>query len=84
VDKRAGTALYDAIARVKALLRRATGEASPRNEAGPLRLDPAALELHAAGAVHRVTPLESRLLQLLLANAGQPVSTEQPRNQTNL
>lgn len=64
------------IARVRALLRRVGSEAAPRNEAGPLRLDPAALELHAAGAVHRVTPLESRLLQLLIANAGQAVTTE--------
>jgi DNA-binding response OmpR family regulator len=64
------------IARVKALLRRATGDAVSRHEAGSLRLDPAALELHAAGTVHRVTPLESRLLQLLIANAGQAVSTD--------
>ena len=64
------------IARVKALLRRATGDAPPRNEAGPLRLDPAALELHADGIVHRVTPLESRLLQLLIANAGHAVATD--------
>ncbi len=64
------------IARVRALLRRAGGEPVPRNEAGAVRLDPGALELHVGDAVHRVTPLESRLLQLLIANAGQAVSTE--------
>jgi DNA-binding response OmpR family regulator len=64
------------IARVKALARRAGGDASYKTEAGPFRLDPNALELHVSGATHKVTPLESRLLQLLIANAGQAVPTE--------
>jgi len=64
------------IARVKALLRRAGSDASYRTEAGSFRLDPNALELHVGSAVHKVTPLESRLLQLLIANAGQAVTTE--------
>jgi DNA-binding response OmpR family regulator len=64
------------IARIKALLRRTGGEAPPRYRAGALRLDPGALELHVGDAVHRLTPLESRLLQLLIANAGQAVSAE--------
>ena len=64
------------IARIKALLRRTGGEAPPRYEAGALRLDPGALELHVGNTVHRLTPLESRLLQLLIANAGQAVTAE--------
>ena len=64
------------IARVKALLRRAGNAVDDHSSAGPYRLDPAALELRLGTVVHRVTPLESRLLQLLIANAGQPVTTE--------
>jgi DNA-binding response OmpR family regulator len=64
------------IARVKALLRRAGTDSTYKSEAGPYRLDPNALELHVGSATHRVTPLESRLLQLLIANAGQAVTTE--------
>ena len=64
------------IARVKALLRRAGSDTAFNSEAGPYRLDPNALELHVGAVTHRVTPLESRLLQLLIANAGQPVTTE--------
>ena len=64
------------IARVKALLRRSGAKGTARSEAGAFRLDHAALELHLGEATHRVTPLESRLLQLLIANAGQPVATE--------
>jgi DNA-binding response OmpR family regulator len=64
------------IARVKALLRRSGIETVPKSEAGPYRLDHAALELHVGAQLHRVTPLESRLLQLLIANAGQPVATD--------
>ena len=64
------------IARVKALLRRAGNAVDDHSSAGPFRLDAAALELRVGPIVHRVTPLESRLLQLLIANAGQPVTTE--------
>ncbi len=64
------------IARVKALLRRAGTDATYKSEAGPYRLDPNALELHVGSTTHRVTPLESRLLQMLIANAGQAVTTE--------
>jgi DNA-binding response OmpR family regulator len=64
------------IARIKALLRRAGTDATYKSEAGTYRLDPNALELHVSGVTHRVTPLESRLLQLLIANAGQAVATD--------
>jgi DNA-binding response OmpR family regulator len=64
------------IARVKALLRRAGTDSTYKSEAGPYRLDPNALELHVGSTIHRVTPLESRLLQMLIANAGQAVTTD--------
>jgi DNA-binding response OmpR family regulator len=64
------------VARVKALLRRAGVEPGGRTQVGELRLDSGALELAIGPARHRVTPLESRLLQLLLANAGKPVSAD--------
>jgi DNA-binding response OmpR family regulator len=64
------------VARVKALLRRSGSGIAQHHGAGSIRLDAAALELHVGGTTHRVTPLESRLLQLLIANAGQAVSAE--------
>jgi DNA-binding response OmpR family regulator len=65
------------IARVKALLRRSGAELVSKSEAGAFRLDHALLELRVGEQVYRVTPLESRLLQLLISNAGQPVATDQ-------
>ncbi len=64
------------VARVRALLRRSGTAAAPRSAAGPIRLDPSALELHVGESRYRVTPLETRLVQLLIANAGQAVTTE--------
>ena len=64
------------IARVHALLRRAGSGAAVRTAAGSFRLDANALELHVGDRVQRVTPLEARLLQLLIANAGQTVPTD--------
>ncbi len=64
------------VARVKALLRRAGAAAPQVSAAGSIRLDPSTLELHVGSTTHRVTPLESRLLQQLIADAGRPVSAE--------
>jgi DNA-binding response OmpR family regulator len=64
------------VARVRALLRRAGGEGSPSIEAGGIRLEAAALELHVDGKLQRLTPLEARLLQLLLAQPGQAVAAD--------
>jgi DNA-binding response OmpR family regulator len=64
------------VARVRALLRRAGSESSPSVEAGALRLDAPALELHVGGQVQRVTPLEARLLQLLMSQPGKAVPAE--------
>ncbi len=64
------------IARVKALLRRAGVPQGGTSESGTFRLDGTALELRIGAERFRVTPLETRLLQLLIAHAGQPVATE--------
>ena len=65
------------LARVKALLRRAGIEAGDAVEAGRVTLD---LESHAisiaGGAPLRLTRLETRLLQILVAQAGHVVSAE--------
>ncbi|MCC7463525.1 MAG: response regulator transcription factor [Gammaproteobacteria bacterium] len=64
------------IARVRALLRRAGVEPAGASESGDFRLDGETLELRIGTTRWRVTPLESRLLQLLIANAGQAVATD--------
>lgn len=65
------------LARVKALLRRAGLESGGAATAGPFALD---LEAHALrvgdAAPVRLTKLETRLMQILVANAGHVVSTE--------
>jgi len=65
------------LARVKALLRRAGLETGGAMSAGGLSLD---LEAHALqvrdAAPVKLTKLETRLLQILIANAGHVVSTE--------
>ena len=65
------------LARVKALLRRAGIETGGPMTAGRLSLD---LEAHAlgigSGPALRLTKLEVRLLQILMANAGHVVGTE--------
>jgi len=65
------------LARVKALLRRAGREVTDAVASGTLSLDANELTLHGLprGPV-RLTPLESRFLQLLLAHAGRTVSAE--------
>jgi len=64
------------VARVKALLRRAGHEGSRQTQAGEIELDQDLLMLRISGREIKITPLESRLLQLLLANAGQVVHTD--------
>ena len=65
------------LARVKALLRRAGMETGGPMTAGPLSLDLEGLSLRIGEAPPvRLTKLEARLLQILIANAGQVVGTE--------
>lgn len=65
------------LARVKSLLRRSGIEAGDTLAAGDLRLDQESHALSiAGGAPLKLTRLETRLLQILLAHAGHVVSTE--------
>ena len=65
------------LARVKALLRRVGIEAEETVALGNLSLDVAELTLSGlARGVVRLTPLETRFLQLLIAQAGRTVSTD--------
>ena len=65
------------LARIKALLRRAGMETGGPMTAGPLSLDLEGLALRVAAApAVRLTRLEARLLQILMANAGHVVGTE--------
>jgi DNA-binding response OmpR family regulator len=65
------------LARIKALLRRAGMETAGPMTAGPLSLDLEALSLRIGdGAPLRLTRLEGRLMQILIANVGHVVGTE--------
>jgi DNA-binding response OmpR family regulator len=65
------------VARVRALLRRAGQPDSPRTRAGALELLPESLTLAIDGqAPVRLTPLECRLLQMLMARPGQATPTD--------
>lgn len=61
-------------ARVRALLRRSQGRASPQLQEGDLVLDPAAHQVTYRGAAVELSPREFTLLQELLENAGRVVS----------
>jgi len=65
------------LARIKALLRRAGMETGGPMTAGPLSLDLEGLALRIGAAPPvRLTKLEARLLQILMANAGHVVGTK--------
>jgi DNA-binding response OmpR family regulator len=65
------------LARIKALLRRAGMETGGPMTAGPLSLDLEGLALRIGEAAPvRLTKLEARLLQILMANAGHVVGAE--------
>ena len=62
------------LARLRAVLRRVAGRASPVLSCGDLVLDPASHRVTRAGAVVRLTAREFALLQFLLQHAGEVVS----------
>jgi len=65
------------LARVKALLRRAGLESASAHEAGRFSLDLDSHQLRVDGAAPmKLTRLEARLMQILIANAGHVVTTE--------
>jgi two-component system OmpR family response regulator len=66
--------MEEVLARVRALLRRAAGHASPEIECGPLRLDTRAARVSIDGHPVRLTSLEYRLLAYLCHHNGRVVS----------
>ncbi|MER7250531.1 response regulator transcription factor [Kribbella sp. NPDC000426] len=69
--------LEELIARIRAILRRTTGQRSDVLTVGPLTLDAEGHQLTRAGAPLRVSPTEFRLLHYLMENAGRVVSKGQ-------
>ena len=69
--------LQELAARLRALVRRARGEASPRLRAGAVELDPATREVTLRGARVLLQPREFALLHELMLNAGRALSRQQ-------
>ncbi|MEW5790700.1 MAG: response regulator [Pseudomonadota bacterium] len=69
--------LDELAARIRALLRRRMGRASPVLRHGELALDPAAHRVTLAGEAVELSPREFALLQALLDNAGRVLSRAQ-------
>ena len=67
-------AFEELLARVRAILRRCAGRASPVLRCGDLTLDPATRKVTRAGRDLRLTARELALLQFLLEHQGQVVS----------
>lgn len=69
--------LNELAARLRALLRRRAGRATPVIEHGPLTLDPATHEVRLAGAAVSLSNREFALLHALLQQPGVPLSRSQ-------
>jgi two-component system OmpR family response regulator/two-component system response regulator QseB len=69
--------LQELAARLRALIRRAAGEAAPRLRVGELELDPAAREVRFRGAAVELPAREFALLHALMHAAGRVLTREQ-------
>ncbi|WP_281982836.1 response regulator transcription factor [Thalassorhabdomicrobium marinisediminis] len=69
--------MEELIARLRALLRRASGQKTTTFEAGPLRMDLRQMRVSVDGKPLKVTPLEYRLLNYLMHQRGKVVSQEE-------
>ncbi|MBL8294127.1 MAG: response regulator transcription factor [Bryobacterales bacterium] len=63
-------------ARVRALLRRAEGDAGARLRFGDIEIDPARCEVHAGGRLVDMTPMEFKLLLVFARNRGHVLSRD--------
>jgi len=66
--------MEELIARIRALIRRSAGRASPLLQAGPLTLDTSRAKAIVEGETVALSPLEYRLLSYLLHHRGRVVS----------
>jgi two-component system OmpR family response regulator len=64
----------EVVARIRAILRRSTGRASPRFEIGNITLDTRTMVAARDGVPLSLTPLEYRLLHYLMHHSGQVIS----------
>jgi DNA-binding response OmpR family regulator len=69
--------MEELIARLRALLRRSSGQKTTTLEAGPLRVDLRQMRVSVDGRPLKITPLEYRLLNYLLHHRGQVVGQEE-------
>lgn len=69
--------LDELAARLRALIRRASGRASPRLVCGDVELDPAARRAWRAGEPVELSPREFAILELLMESAGRVLSRGQ-------
>ena len=70
-------AIAELAARLRALIRRASGVASGRLRVGEITLDPAAREVSCAGEAVELAPREFAVLQALMLGAGRVLTREQ-------
>lgn len=66
--------MEELVARLRALLRRSSGQKSTTLEAGPLRIDLRQMRVSLDGRPLKVTPLEYRLLNYLMHNRGKVIA----------
>lgn len=66
--------MEELLARVRALLRRSTGQAQPTITIGPVTIDPRIQKVIINGVPQNLTPLEYRLISYLFHNNGRVVS----------
>lgn len=69
--------MEELVARLRALLRRASGQKATTLEAGPLRVDLRQMRASVDGRPLKITPLEYRLLHYLLHHRGKVVGQEE-------
>jgi two-component system, OmpR family, response regulator len=66
--------IEEVLARIRALIRRASGQAQPELRCGPLTLDPRTARVCVGGSAVKLTSHEFRVLSYLMHHGGQVVS----------
>jgi two-component system OmpR family response regulator len=66
--------MEELLARLRAIIRRSSGNSAPMIEIGPLTLDPRQMRITRSGVPMNLTPQEYRLLSYLMYHAGRVVT----------